>query len=229
MFNSTPGTSVSTGVRTGLIGTFGLRGELAVPECVEIVGTRRREPDLRRRDGGADRVESVVAAGVASDVTGSLRGGSVRLDRDVDHLRLVARDFDLVLARGKIELAFFENHRVVAPNRPLVGVGGRDRTGRHRPADGFADIVDAAGVIWRKGELLRDRRTLSQRRGGAAAVAPPNRTVKALQRLIVRVEKPRAEVGGSAAVDDGRAHDVRPFLSVRRLETPSSMTVWRSP
>ena len=106
---------------------LGLRGEFAVPECVEIAGTRRREPDLRRRDGGADRVESVVAAGVASDVTGSLSGWGVRLHRDVDHLRLVAGDFDLVLARGKIELAFLENHRIIAPDRPLVGVGGRDR------------------------------------------------------------------------------------------------------
>ena len=48
-----------------------LRREFAVPERIEVGGTRRREPDLRWRDGGADRVESVVAAGVAADVSGS--------------------------------------------------------------------------------------------------------------------------------------------------------------
>ena len=171
MFSSTPGTSVCDRRQDGVDRDLGLRGELAVPECVEVGGTRRRESDLRRRHRGADGVEPVVAPGVAAGETGaSPRPGpaaavpervagravevGVRFHRDVDHLRLVAGDFDLVLAGGEIQLAFLEHHRVVAANRPLVRVGGRDRPGRHRPADRFADVVDAAGVIRRECELL---------------------------------------------------------------------------
>jgi hypothetical protein len=33
-----------------------------------------------------------------------------------------------------------------------------------------------------------------------------------LQRLVILIEEPRTKVGGSAAVDDGTAHDVWPLL-----------------
>ena len=67
---------------------LGLRGEFAVPECVEVVGARRREPDLLRRDGGADGVESVVAAGVAARCN---RDAGQRLERTAPPRRRSSR------------------------------------------------------------------------------------------------------------------------------------------
>jgi hypothetical protein len=82
-----------------------------------------------------------------------------RFNSDADHFGLIAGDFDLVLAGRKIELAFFEHHRVIASNRPLVCIRGCRRAGRHSPANCLADVINAAGVIRREGELLLDRRS----------------------------------------------------------------------
>src|SRR5438132_1429672 len=46
-----------------------LRGKFATPEGVKVGGTRCRKADLRWRNRGAHRIESVVAASVASDKT----------------------------------------------------------------------------------------------------------------------------------------------------------------
>ena len=109
----------------GVDRNLGLGGQLAVPECVEVIGTRCRKADLRGCDSGADGVESVVATGVAAGVSGRGAGcarrgrgeAGGRFHSDVDHFGLIAGDFNLVLAGRKIELAFFEHHRVIASNR----------------------------------------------------------------------------------------------------------------
>src|SRR3954453_7690483 len=68
-------------------------GELALPEGIEVGRSRRRQTDLRWRDGGADGVKPGVASGIAARETWSLAGwhGSgghwiiVGLNRHVNH------------------------------------------------------------------------------------------------------------------------------------------------
>ena len=56
------------GGKDGIDGNLGLLGQLSVPEGVEIGRPRRVHGDLEGSDGGADGIETVVAAGVASHI-----------------------------------------------------------------------------------------------------------------------------------------------------------------
>jgi hypothetical protein len=92
---------------------------------------------------------------------------SVGFNRDVKHCWLVGNNFDRRLAARKIECAFLQHDGVVAADRPTVLVRGSHGRGSDRPSYSLANLVNAARVVRREDEVLRNLRALRiQRRGG---------------------------------------------------------------
>ncbi len=173
MFNSTPGTSVGTAVRSGVESESWLaRSSWLSQKASKVVGTRRGESDFGGGDGGAHGVQPVIAAGVAAHVLGTVRkriaarrparpeGRTVQWRRRA--FRAGRPDFDLSLPEDRSSLPSFRTTALLRRMVHLIGVGRLHGTGRHSPAHGFPDVVDVAGVIRREGELLVDWESLGE-------------------------------------------------------------------
>jgi hypothetical protein len=91
--------------------------EFAVPEDIEVSGTRRRESDLRWSHCGANGIKAVIAASVPAHVWDIRRG--IRLHRDIQHARRLSTNLNPVTAGRQVQFAFLEHDRVIPANGPF--------------------------------------------------------------------------------------------------------------